>query len=128
MENKNKWTYDYIDQKEYINLWERFENLSQDNKRKAVNEILGIIKKYLGIQEQENNEKICSEIGHTFGGWRKRTYTSKEPGDDSPSPIYVDVKHIEWKRKCERCGLLEKVYCEPQELANKRKEKVKKLV
>lgn len=105
----------------------KFEELSQDNQNKATNEVLKIIAKYLNIQERENNENICKEQGHLFNEWKERCWTTKEVYWDAGPQGYIDVEHKEWHRACERCGFVDKVDLEPQELINAREEKNRKV-
>ena len=112
--------------KKFADAFEKYENLSQSNRKKVINEVFGVIVKYLGIQEQEDKEKICQQEGHTFGKWKRKTWTTKEVYWDAGPQGYVDVEHEIWERTCSRCGFVEKVDYEPQELIDERKEKNKK--
>lgn len=112
--------------KKFADVFERYEKLSQSNRKKVINEVFGIIAKYLDIQEQEDKEKICQQEGHTFGKWKRRTWTTKEVYWDAGPQGYVDVEHEKWERTCSRCGFVEKFDYEPQELIDERKEKNKK--
>lgn len=82
--------------------------------------------------EKKNNEhdiavNTCSCEGHIFGKWKHNKWTDY-------IDTVVDHEHIHnypiykenWVRKCSRCGFVEKVECEPQELIDARKEKNKK--
>lgn len=112
--------------KKLADIFKRYEKLSQSNRKKVINEVFGIIVKYLDIQEQEDKEKTCQREGHTFGKWKKRTWTTKEVYWDAGPQGYVDVDHEVWERTCSRCGFVEKIDYEPQELIDERKEKNKK--
>ena len=112
--------------KKYADIFERYEKLSQSNRKKVINAVFGIVVAYLDIQEQEDKEKIYQQEGHTFGKWRRITWTTKEVYWDSGPQGYVDVEHEVWERTCSRCGFVEKVDYEPQELIDERKEKNKK--
>ena len=35
---------------------------------------------------------------------------------------YISVDYVKWERKCKRCGFIETVHKEPQELIDKREE------
>lgn len=118
--------------KKFADVFEKYENLSPSNRKKALNEVFKIIVKYLDIQEQEDKEKICQQEGHTFGKWRRITWTTKEVYWDAGLQGYVTVEHKRWQRECSRCGLIEEVEHEPQELieereAKKRKARIKRL-
>ena len=77
--------------------------------------------------EQEDKEKICQQEGHTFSKWKHNKW-----------PEYIDtvidhqhvhnypIEHENWERTCSRCGFVEEVEHEPQELIDERKEKNKK--
>lgn len=111
--------------KKFATIIERFDSLSKSNKRKVIDELFKIIKKYYGIQEQETKKKICKEEGHLFGNWKMNSWTTKEVYWDAGSQGTIDVPHTEWYRTCARCGFIEKVKHEPQELIAARKEKQK---
>ena len=112
--------------KSNIELFKRFDSLSEDNKNKAINEIFKIIKKYLEIQEQENKKMMCQKEGCIFSEWKKATWFTEEPVWDAGLRGYVKVEHENWKRTCSRCGFVETVKEEPAELVEARKEKNKK--
>ena len=112
--------------KKIADIIERYESLSQSNRKKVINEVLGIIVKYLGIQEQKDKENICKKEGHTFGKWKRRTWTTKEVYWDAGPQGNVDVEHEAWERTCTRCGFTQEFDYEPQELIDERKEKNKK--
>lgn len=107
-------------------LIKKYDGLSLDNKRKVMDEFLLILTKYSKIQEQEDKEKICLNEGHTFKNWKKITYTTKEVFWDAGPRGFIDVEHNVWKRTCSRCGLVETVDNEPQELIDERIEKNRK--
>lgn len=114
--------------KKIASISERFEGLSQNNKRKVIDEIFQIVTKYFGIQEQENKEKVCQQEGHIFGEWKyvQRT-TYIDTVIDHQRVHNFPVKQENWKRTCSRCGFVYKVDHEPQELIDARKEKAKKV-
>jgi len=114
--------------KKIASISERFEGLSQNNKRKVIDEIFQIVTKYFGIQEQENKEKVCQQEGHIFGEWKyvQRT-TYIDTVIDHQRVHNFPVKHENWKRTCSRCGFVYKVDHELQELIDARKEKAKKV-
>ena len=109
--------------KKLSDIFKKYESLSQNNKKKVIKAVFEIIVKHLGIQEQEDKEKICQREGHTFGKWKKRTWTTKEVYWDAGPQGYVDVEHEVWERTCSRYGFVEKFDYEPQELIDERKEK-----
>ena len=113
--------------KKFADIFERYESLSQDNRKKVINEVFEIVVKYLGIQEQEDKEKICKQEGHTFGKWKHNKWTERIDTviDHQHVPNYP-IEHENWERTCSRCGFVEEVEHEPQELIDKRNEKNKK--
>ena len=111
-----------------ISKWiTNYESLSPKNKEKVFNEVVDNILKVACEQEEEEKRKICNSEGHVFGKWKIRTWTTKELYWDAGPQGYFNVKHKDWKRKCERCGYIEKAEEEPQELIDERKEKNKKM-
>jgi len=113
--------------KKFADIFKEYENLSQNNRKKVINEVFKIVVKYLGIQEQEDKEKICQQEGHTFSKWKYNKWTEYIDIviDHQHVPNYP-VEHENWERTCSRCGFIEKVEHEPQELIDERKEKNKK--
>lgn len=113
--------------KKFADILERFESLSQNNRRKVLNEVFEIVVKYLGIQEQENKEKVCQQEGHIFGKWIQNKWTEYIDTVIDHQHIHdFPIEHENWQRKCSRCGFVETVEHEPQELIDARKEKNKK--
>ena len=113
--------------KEFADIFERYESLSQDNRKKVINEVFEIVVKYLGIQEQEDKEKICQQEGHTFSKWKHNKWTEYiDTVIDHQHVQNYPIEHKNWKRTCSRCGLVEAVEHEPQELIDERKEKNRK--
>ena len=113
--------------KEFADIFERFECLSQNTKRKVINDIFEIVAKYIGIQEQENKEKVCEHEGHIFGEWKHNNWTEYIDAVIDHEHVHdYPIEHENWKRTCSRCGFVDKVDYEPQELIDERKEKNKK--
>lgn len=112
--------------KKFADIFKRYESLSQNNRKKVINDVFEIIVKYLGIQEQQNKEKICQQEGHTFGKWKHSEWTTYETTciDHEIIPNYP-VKHENWEKTCSRCGFIKKVDSEPRELIEAREEKNK---
>lgn len=74
----------------------------------------------------EEAVKICNSKGHQFSKWEKITYVSYEDVciDHELIPNY-EIKKDVWKRTCKRCGFIETVEQEPQEIIDERKQKSK---
>ena len=116
------------DLKNIADVLERFENLSPNNKRKVITEVFEVVKKYLGIQEQEDKEKKCQQKGHVFGKWEHIKWTSYVDTVIDHQPVHdFPIEHENWRRTCSRCGFVEKVGYEPQELIDAREEKNKQV-
>lgn len=112
----------------FVDVFEKFENLSPKNREKAIKKIIPIIERYLSIQEQEDKAMICKQEGHTFGKWKHNKWT--EYIDTYIEWQYVrnyPIEHENWERTCSRCGFVEKFENEPQELIDIRKEKNKQV-
>lgn len=105
----------------------KIESLSSNNRRNIINEVLEIIVKYLGIQEQENQEQICQQEGHIFGKWKHNKWIQYIDTIIDHQHIHnYPVEHENWERTCSRCGFVEKVDHKPQKLVDIRIEKRKK--
>lgn len=110
--------------KKFNNVFNRYESLSPNNRKKVSNEIFKTIVKYLRIQKQDDKNKICEHEGHIFGKWKNIKWT--EFVDTVIDHQYIDdypIEHEEWFRTCTRCGFVERVEYEPEELFDERKEK-----
>ena len=113
--------------KKIADVLEKFENLSQNNKIKVINEVFEVVAKYLGIQEQENKEKVCQQEGHIFDKWKHNKWTTYiDTVIDHQHVHNFPVEHENWERTCSRCGFVDEVDHEPQELIDARKEENKK--
>lgn len=113
--------------KKFADIFKRYESLSQGNRKKVINEVSEIVVKYLGIQDQEDKEKICQQEGHTFGKWKHNKWTEYiDTVIDHQHVHDYPIKCENWERTCSRCGFVEEVEHEPQELIDERKEKNKK--
>ena len=84
------------------------------------------VKECQEVIAQEETEKICTSEGHQFSTWKKVI-------DVQYKDVYIDhqfipnyeIKTTVWERTCSRCGFVEKVKQEPQELIDARQEKNK---
>lgn len=113
--------------KKYEEVFDKYESLSEKNKMKLFDEIYSIILKYYGIQEQENKEEICKQEGHTFSKWKHYKWTEYiDTVIDHQHVHNYPIEHENWERTCSRCGFVEEVEHEPQELIDERKEEDKK--
>ncbi len=118
--------------KELQSIVEKFEKLSQDNKEKVIMELFRIISMYSETQKHEAIVQTCREEGHVFSKWvEKRLIKTVTVGDSGIESLFTgigtrEVKYKEWHRTCERCGFVETVEQEPQELIDARKEKNRK--
>ena len=81
--------------------------------------------------EKKNNEhdiavNTCSCKGHIFGKWKHNKWRDYIDTVIDHEHLNYPIDKENWERKCSRCGFVEKVECEPQELIDVRKEKNKK--
>ena len=104
----------------------RFKKLSKDNRNKVLGEILHIIDSYIKKQNQQDKETICQREGHLFNTWTESTWKEKAVVWDAGPQGYAEVECHSWHRICQRCGFVEKVDSEPQELTDARKKKAEK--
>ena len=113
--------------KEFSNIIDKYESLSDSHKKEVVNEISEIISEHISTQEQELKKQTCWKEGHVFGKWKHNKWTEYNDTyiDHEFIPNYPDKKE-NWERVCKRCGFIEKVEKEPQELIDARKEKNRK--
>lgn len=95
-------------------ITEKFEGFSEDVKDYAISEILDVIVECVGMQEAEDNRRICDKDGHIFGQWTKLSgypkavFTINSTGDP------------EWIRMCDRCSFVERTKENPLELIKAR--------
>ena len=113
--------------KKFTDVFGRYKSLSLNNRKKFINEVFKIVLKYLGIQEQENKEMICQQEGHMFGKWKHNKWTEYiDTFIDHQRVHNYPIEHENWERTCSRCGFVDELEYEPQELIDERKEKNKK--
>ncbi len=112
--------------KEFSAVFKSFDTLSATNKKAVIDVLFKTMKSYILIDAQERLFEQCMRESHVFGKWEHRTWTTYEDAviDHEHIPNYP-VEHEQWERKCTRCGYIEKVDIEPQELIDERKEKNK---
>lgn len=74
----------------------------------------------------EEAVKICNSEGHQFSKWKKTTHVSYEDAwiDHQLIPNYK-IENVVWERTCERCGYIDSVEQEPQEVIDEKKQKRK---
>ena len=109
--------------KKNLDILKKFYSLNEKNKKKAILEFSKTISKYLYLEEIDNKKKICKNEGHNFTKWTINKWTTSEYFMEDHSEH--DVEHIAWRRSCKRCGYVESVEKEPQELIDARNEKAK---
>ena len=111
--------------KKNLDTLKKFDSLNEKNKKKVILELSKIISKYLYLEEIDNKKKICSNEGHDFTKWTTNKWTTSEYFMEDHREH--DVEHIAWIRSCKRCGYVESVEEEPQELIDARNEKEKQI-
>ena len=113
--------------KKASDIFMRFKNLSDRNKKNALLEVLEVINKYLAIQEQEKKEEECRKKGHDFKKWEHEKWTEyiNTVIDHIPVEKYP-VDYECWCRTCNRCGFEESMEEEPEEVRVAREETNKK--
>ena len=109
--------------KKNLDKLKKFDSLNEKNKKKVILELSKIISKYLYLEEIDNKKKICNNEGHDFTKWTTNKWTTREYFREDHCEY--DVEHIAWTRSCKRCGYVESVENEPQELIDARNEKAK---
>lgn len=109
--------------KKASDIFMRFKNLSDRNKKNALLEVLEVINKYLAIQEQEDKEEECRIGGHNFKKWEHIKWTEyiNTVIDHIPVEKYP-VDYECWCRTCKRCGFEESMEEEPNEVRVAREE------
>ena len=108
-------------------ILERFEALTPESQKRALESMLDIIESIAKQEEQEKIRKICEKEGHDFGEWKYyRWHSNSEVSVNSNAFPKYQVKHEMWIRTCSKCNLVEKVYTEPEELSKSRREKERK--
>ena len=100
-----------------------FDNLTDEHKKRAVEEIIELINRHVSKQKQEENERTCEQEGHLFDEWNIRSWTTNEVVWDAGQRGYIEVEHYEWYRVCRRCKFKEKQDHEPEEEREKRIER-----
>ena len=111
----------------FDSVFKKFDDLSLSNKRKLINVIYDIVCTYVRLQEQENKETICKNSGHLFGNWVYNKWTNYIDAEVDNHHVHnLPIERQEWTRICSRCGHIETVQKEPQELVQKRNEELER--
>lgn len=115
-----------LEDEELTSLFGRISSLSDENKEGLSKAIHALLTKYFDKQEQEDKEAVCEEEGHDFGPWEHKKWTSYERVCiDHQLVDNYPIPHEEWKRTCLRCGFVETVKREPDEVREERLKKEK---
>lgn len=103
-----------------------FNQLPLKYQRAILDILKAKVKEYQEVVAQEEAEKICTSEGHQFSKWKKGVDVQYEDTyiDHQFIPNYRTETTV-WERTCSRCGFVERVEHEPQELIDTRREKNK---
>lgn len=127
-------------QSEMLKAISLFRNLPIKYQLSVIKSFVSKVKRESALEKREAVEAECVSKGHDYSEWKKITYSSVERNPylglrDYIVPEgkeYISVEHTKWERTCDRCGYVETVEQEPQELIDERNEenkqaKIKKL-
>ncbi|MBR2828475.1 MAG: hypothetical protein IKE70_04520 [Bacilli bacterium] len=111
-----------------------FSKAIKDFKQLPINYQISILNSFVQNVEmgKRNNEhdiavNTCSTEGHMFSKWKHNKWTEYiDTVIDHQHVHNYPIEHENWKRTCSKCGFIEEVEHEPQELIDERKEKNKK--
>lgn len=121
-------------QSELLKAISTFKNLPIKHQLSVLKSFVNKVKKECTLEERELVESECARKGHDYSKWEEIKYRTSErnPYLDSRDYIvpegmeYITIKHTRWERTCARCGYVESVDQEPQELIDERNERNKK--
>ncbi len=116
------------EKEEFIGIKEglkTFQTLSPERQERVIKVAINQIESCKREQQQEAKENTCKEQGHIMTDWSYRTWTEKgTPGwIDHQWCEGFDEQHEAWSRYCKRCGKVERIFEEPDELRIPREEK-----
>jgi len=116
-----------------INAISTFREMPLKHQLAIIKSFIQKVKRQSEVQKREEIEEQCINKGHNYSDWKVISYTTREKNPYfglrdyivSEGYEYIDVLHTKWERTCARCGFVETVKEEPQELIDKRKEQEK---
>jgi len=108
-------------------LFEKYEKLNPEYRKKAAKHIIESVEDYLERQTHEENKKKCEEEGHVYSDWEYIKVTGTSNGFiDHQWVEGMPYERNEWHRTCKRCGFIEVVDREPEEVRKVREEQERK--
>lgn len=121
-------------QSEMIKAISAFKNLPVKHQLSVLKSFMSKVKKECELEASELVEAECTRKGHDYSQWKEIKYKTSErnPYLNSRDYIvpegmeYITVEHTKWERTCARCGYVETVEQEPQELIDERERQNKK--
>ena len=112
------------DLNEFKKTLNTFQKLSPERQDMVVKELTNSLQKYNREQKKEQQKLLCKEYGHHFGKWEYETWTTYSNGEIDHQKVYnMPSLHERWYRVCSKCGYVESLGHEPDELRIKREEK-----
>ena len=110
-----------VEATEVEELFAQIDSLSDENKDRLSTAILALLVEYFDLQSQQDKEAVCTRDGHDFSEWQYHEWTSYERVCiDHQIVDNYPIEHEEWTRKCQRCGFVQKVTTEPEEVREAR--------
>ncbi len=120
---------------EFMNSVIQFKKLPLSHRISVIKSFNRKVKKQKLLLEKEMIDTICKKNGHDFTEWQFKNIKVMEKNPYLGSRDYIVPEGMEWiaktypqwKRTCKRCGLIEEVTSEPDEIREKRLESEKQI-
>lgn len=128
--NLSNLDYSQKDNIEFMKSVVQFKKLPLSHRISVIKSFNRKVKKQKLLFEKENIGKICKSKGHDFTEWKPDYIRIMERNPYLGSRDYIVPEGMEWiaktypqwERKCKRCGLVEGVTEEPEDVREKRLE------
>lgn len=113
-----------------LEILKKIDNFPENKKERVVSAALSEARKIEREDKQRQDLEDCQRDGHIFlgenDGWTSREYSKLTTVYHDHMPYEELIGHVEWHRKCSRCGAVETMTDKEPEVVTKTKEKVKR--
>jgi hypothetical protein len=110
-----------------VALLEKYEKLTPEYRKIVAESIIEVVDSYLNHQIHEENKNKCEQEGHVYSDWEYVKVTGISNGFiDHQWVEGMPYEKNEWHRTCKRCGYVEVVEYEPEEVRIAREEQERK--
>lgn len=119
-----------VKREEMLETLKKIDNFPDNKKGRVVSAALSEARMIEREDKQRQALEDCQRYGHIFvgenDGWTSREYSKLTKVYHDHMPYEEWIGHVEWSRKCSRCGEVETLLDKEPEVVTKAKEKIKR--